>query len=1207
MKRLIMIYLFLCVSASMLFAQLSNTGIVPSVEWQHCLGGSGSDKVISAHTTLDKSNVIFGNSNSTSGDVVGNHGGYDIWVVSVDSMGVIQWQVCLGGSADEELHKVFPLANGHYRLLASTLSNNGNVSGNHGGKDAWVVEIDAVGNLVSQLCLGGTGTEIMKDAFMNNGEMIILGTTTSNDGDVSGNHGGLDRWAVTLDAGGNLVQQTCIGGSGDDGLLQALIDNDGNYVIGGFSTSIDGDNAGNWYGQNNGNIGMGPYWLVSLNSNLALQWSTMPDTAFFNPPSSFAGYTPYQDYLAVVPGGGFWMVYINEYSPITGLPVYYFLKLSATGTLVSTHYRILEDYVINSYTIFVSQKYIITNTGGLIAYSQTYHSNTCACQYEYHSYDEFDANGNVIYDCYTEIGTNPQNQFYTQTGTCPPSGGDNGIAGMGINPTPFMGSPAPLFTYNPNSFYQYVPTTAEGGYTYTGETNHKITSTHPQNGTWSKSLGGTLVHLASLHGTLTSVATTPSTNANAVGAHGNEEYWVINSGNPNNVFEGIVWVDANTNNVLDAGEATENIIVQTVLSTNGVNPTANFYLGTNNNGEYSMRVGATHIMVDIPYPPLYHSVSPLQYIDSFSQINVVNSSNDFKLIPTPNIHDLRVSVVNLNDPNPGFNTPYQITYKNVGTTIQTGYIRYDLDPTMTYVSANPAPDSIAPDHLSWNFSNLQALHSGNISMVLHTNVAATGTLHTTTKVYPIMGDFTPQDNQSTDDIPILGSFDPNDMQVSTHQIDTTFVQNNEYLTYTIRFQNTGTDSAANVVVKSIFSSKVSLASIDILGASHLFELESQNDTLRFMFPNIMLPDSNTSEINSHGFVKFRVRVSQNWLACDTLRAYSDIFFDFNPPVRTNKAKTMLEYPKPVVFANMPLNFCQGSILTLTAYNTNVGSYLWSTNTTTQSINVGTPTGFKKRWVTTTANIGECITTSDTVYINVYPSPGVPAITFTGNDTLCEGNSVVLVAPNSANYTYSWSDGTTTRKDTITQSGIYDVTVTNQYGCSKTSTTPVSINFLPAPPVPVISANQNILTSNAANNIQWFFNGNIINGATSTTYNATQSGIYTTTVTNGNGCSSTSAPYTFIYTGIDDNLAQWNITCFPNPAQDILYINGENETSSNINIDLIDATGKSVFSQKQEKTKRISTQIPVSRLSKGVYLLKIATEKGYMTKQITIGS
>ena len=92
MKRLTMFYLFLCVSSQILFAQLSNTGIVPSVEWQHCLGGSGSDNVISAHTTSNKSNVIFGNSNSTSGDIVGNHGGYDIWVVSVDFVGVIQFK-----------------------------------------------------------------------------------------------------------------------------------------------------------------------------------------------------------------------------------------------------------------------------------------------------------------------------------------------------------------------------------------------------------------------------------------------------------------------------------------------------------------------------------------------------------------------------------------------------------------------------------------------------------------------------------------------------------------------------------------------------------------------------------------------------------------------------------------------------------------------------------------------------------------------------------------------------------------------------------------------------------------------------------------------------------------------------------------------------------------------------------------------------------
>lgn len=112
----------------------------------------------------------------------------------------------------------------------------------------------------------------------------------------------------------------------------------------------------------------------------------------------------------------------------------------------------------------------------------------------------------------------------------------------------------------------------------------------------------------------------------------------------------------------------------------------------------------------------------------------------------------------------------------------------------------------------------------------------------------------------------------------TIQIDTTFVQNNEYLTYTIRFQNTGTDSAVNVVVKNIFSlyssyNKIDISSIDILGASHPFELDAQDDSIRFIFHNIMLPDSNASEINSHGFVQFRIRTRESWITCDTLLAY----------------------------------------------------------------------------------------------------------------------------------------------------------------------------------------------------------------------------------------------------------------------------------------------------------------------------------------------
>ena len=90
---------------------------------------------------------------------------------------------------------------------------------------------------------GGTGFDNFTNVIQNNdGSFIAVGTTNSNDGDVSGNHGGdNDGWVVKLSANGNLLWQKCYGGSGDDQLTSVTKGSANTFVAAGFSTSNDGD------------------------------------------------------------------------------------------------------------------------------------------------------------------------------------------------------------------------------------------------------------------------------------------------------------------------------------------------------------------------------------------------------------------------------------------------------------------------------------------------------------------------------------------------------------------------------------------------------------------------------------------------------------------------------------------------------------------------------------------------------------------------------------------------------------------------------------------------------------------------------------------------------------------------------------------------------------------------------------------------------
>jgi hypothetical protein len=176
---------------------LSEIGIL---QWQKCLGGTGYLNIgCSIKQTVDEGFVLLGYTNSNDIDVSGNNGGLDFWVAKLSSTGALQWQKCLGGSADDYGSNLHQTVDNGYILVGYTNSNDGDVSGNHGSADVWVVKLNESGTLQWQKCLGGSaddsGSSIQQT--LDNG-YILVGYTNSNDDDVSGNHGSADVWVVKL-------------------------------------------------------------------------------------------------------------------------------------------------------------------------------------------------------------------------------------------------------------------------------------------------------------------------------------------------------------------------------------------------------------------------------------------------------------------------------------------------------------------------------------------------------------------------------------------------------------------------------------------------------------------------------------------------------------------------------------------------------------------------------------------------------------------------------------------------------------------------------------------------------------------------------------------------------------------------------------------------------------------------------------------------
>ncbi len=263
-------------SGDYLVVKLTSNGII---EWKKNLGGTSKDYAYSIQETNDGGFILAGNTLSNNGDVSGNHGGSDYWIVKLTSTGLIEWQKTLGGSSDDNGRKIIQTIDGGFITIGNTLSNDGDLSGNHGGFDYWIVKLTSTGLIEWQKNIGGLNDEDASDIIQTiDGGYILAGSTLSNDGDVSENHGGKDCWIVKLTINGLIEWQKTFGGSKDEGAASFIQTNDGGYMIATFTSSNDGDVSGNH--------GVYDFWIVKLSRDtlaLSLFNQNTSITLFPNP------------------------------------------------------------------------------------------------------------------------------------------------------------------------------------------------------------------------------------------------------------------------------------------------------------------------------------------------------------------------------------------------------------------------------------------------------------------------------------------------------------------------------------------------------------------------------------------------------------------------------------------------------------------------------------------------------------------------------------------------------------------------------------------------------------------------------------------------------------------------------------------------------------------------------------------------------------
>ena len=346
---------------------------------------------------------------------------------------------------------------------------------------------------------------------------------------------------------------------------------------------------------------------------------------------------------------------------------------------------------------------------------------------------------------------------------------------------------------------------------------------------------------------------------------------------------GRVYEDTNNNQAPDPGEpGIPNALVYTLHGQH--------YALTDSTGRYTLPFTPPQDSVAANPPFLIFTSSPSGY-----SVSQARDSLDFAIFT--DLQDFRMLLETNSLPRPGFEVRITLQLLNAGLNPEDAQVRALVDPRLQILETIP-PATQSGDTLTWATTAVPAYipQTFQIDAVLG-NTAQLGSVleaHAWVEMLSDTDDF-PGNNADTLRQTIVGSYDPNDKTArSGDLVLKTAVEAGTRLEYTIRFQNTGNFPAEFVRILDTLESDFDPLTFALEGASHPVRVRyAQPRVLDFFFDHIQLPDSASDETGSHGFVRYSIAPYRNLVTGDSLENRAAIYFDYNPPVITNTAFTVV--------------------------------------------------------------------------------------------------------------------------------------------------------------------------------------------------------------------------------------------------------------------------------------------------------------------------
>ena len=442
---------------------------------------------------------------------------------------------------------------------------------------------------------------------------------------------------------------------------------------------------------------------------------------------------------------------------------------------------------------------------------------------------------------------------------------------------------------------------------------------------------------------------------------------------------------------------------------------------------------------------------------------------------------------------------------------------------------------------------------------------------------------------------VVCAYDPNDKytEFEGYTEEHHFILPENEMEYRIRFQNTGNFPAGDVIIRDTLDIEhLDLDTFYPAFGSHDFTTCIKPDgAIEFNFADIQLPDSTCCEEESHGYVVYRIKPREDVEPGDVINNTAYIFFDGNPPIVTNTTwHTIYECTDELAAYELASDTqCEDQLIQFNSTGQYIEDYYWYQDGQTNGVE---STYFIMPEEPGDINIGLmavnplCEAEYSSV-ITIHPRPAVDA----GLDqTVCPEEPVTFLATGEGDLQWDDQDMGAFLDIIASAESEYSVAATSEFGC--VATDQVSL-FLHPEPVASFMANGNLLTydGDAGINYQWYLNNEMIDGATSATYEVLEDGNYAIEVTNEFGCIDMSDEDFIVYSGIEESYL-WNIQVYPNPNDGLLHISMEQQ--GRFNLQIIDNSGKLVHQEAFQTTK---LDVNTSKLARGLYTLRICHEDG----------